>query len=194
MLQVVIVVLDEATADEALADASLACGGCGGRLRPWGYARTRTIRGRGGTRQTVRPRRARCTTCRATHVLLPAGGLPRRTDTIEVVGAALLAYVAGKGHRAIAAELAVPAATVRGWIRRAAARAEWLRVEATLLAHAVDAEPAPSLPTGSALGDALAALGAAKAAVTRRLGPIAPPWHLATTITGGRLLAPLPTG
>lgn len=53
---------------------------------------------------------------------------------------------------------------------------------------------APILSAGIGLADALSALGTAAAALTRRLGPIAPPWQLIAVITGGRLLAPLRSG
>ena len=51
-----------------------------------------------------------------------------------------------------------------------------------------------TVPTGSALADALSALGIAAAAVLRRLGPIAPPWHIIAMLARGRLLAPQRSG
>ena len=79
----------------------------------------------------LRPRRARCVTCAATHVLLPAVVAPRRADT-AVVGAALQASARGVGYRAIAARLRRPVSTVRRWIRagRDPAHAAWLRGQA----------------------------------------------------------------
>ncbi|MQA17069.1 MAG: helix-turn-helix domain-containing protein [Pseudonocardiaceae bacterium] len=184
-----IVVLSEAGGEASLPPS---CPGCSGRLRPWGYARARQVRGRGGHRVMVRPRRARCRGCRRTHVLLPAvAGVARRADAVEVIGAALLAKVQGRGHRAIAADLARPAATVRGWIRSATTHAERIRANALTVAWQVDPMLDPPPPTGSALGDALAALGTAVAAAIRRLGRLAAPWQLAATITGG-LLGPTP--
>lgn len=189
-----IVVLDEAQAQHDLAAAALRCPSCGGRLRPWGFARVRSLRLSCGGRAWLRPRRARCRDCRHTQVLLPARAPLRHADAIEVVGAALLAHAAGQGRRAIAAELDVPVDTVRRWLRRVTGRAEWLRQQGTLHAHRGDAMLAPIAPTGSgALADALSALGAA-AALTRQLGPIAPPWQLVAAIAGGRLLAPLRSG
>ncbi|MDE1675346.1 helix-turn-helix domain-containing protein [Nocardia gipuzkoensis] len=41
--------------------------------------------------------------------------------------AAITARAVGAGYRSIAAALSVPAATVRGWLRRAGARLESLR-------------------------------------------------------------------
>jgi len=55
-----------------------------------------------------------------------------------VIGAALLAKAAGRGHRVIAAELGRPVSTVRGWLRAFTARAAGLRVVFTGLLHALD--------------------------------------------------------
>lgn len=116
---------------------------------------------------------------------------PRHADTIEVVVTALLAHQAGAGHRTIAADLDVPVHTVRSWLRRATSRAEWLRQRATVRAHQLDPMLETIAPTGSTLGDALAALGVAAAAWRRRLGMAASPWQIIGLIAGGRLLAPV---
>jgi hypothetical protein len=132
----VLIVLDPADAERDLAASLIACPSCAsGRLRPWGYARTRLLRGLRGARRSVRPRRARCGDCAATHVLLPADIPPRHADTVEVVAAALLAHQGGAGHRAIASDLDVPLDTVRSWLRRIVARAEWIRQRATEWAY-----------------------------------------------------------
>lgn len=117
--QRLIVVLHEAQAHRDLAAAALRCPGCAGPLRQWGFARTRSLRLSCGGRTSLRPRRARCTACAVTHVLLPAQAPARHAYAIDVVGQALLASARGQGHRVIGAQLAVPAGTVRGWIRRA---------------------------------------------------------------------------
>jgi hypothetical protein len=182
---VVIVVLDD-----ALPARRLSCSGCGGSFTPWGYGRIRTIRERRGVHRVVRPRRVRCGGCRVTHVLLPAACVPRRADSLQTIGSALLAKAGGRGHRAVATELGVPAGTVRGWLRRADAHADRVRDEATRLAYLADPLLGPAEPTGSALGDALEALGRAVAALVRRLGPIGAPLSLAAIIARG-LLAPL---
>ncbi len=189
-----IVVLDQAQAQRDLAAAVLRCPGCAGSLRQWGFARARSLRLSCGGRTSLRPRRVRCSACAVTHVLLPAQAPARHAYAIEVVGQALLASVRGQGHRAIGAELAVPADTVRGWIRRATGRAEWLRMQGTIGAHECDPMLPATVPTGSALADALSALGIAAAAVLRRLGPIAPPWHIIAMLARGRLLAPQRSG
>ena len=106
-----------------LAAGTLACPSCGsGRLAPWGYGRERAVRLRGGRTARLRPRRARCRSCRRTHILLPSWCAPRRADGIEVISAAAALAMAGHGHRPAAAALGVPAATVRGWLRRSCAR------------------------------------------------------------------------
>ena len=187
-----LIVLDPAGAAGDLRASEICGPSCtSGRLRPWGYARTRVLRGLRGARVSVRPRRARCRSCTATHVLLPAEVAPRRADTVEVVVTALLAHHAGSGYRAIAADLHVPADTVRSWLRRITGRAEWLRQTATVWAYERDPMLPPILPTGSLLGDALQALGVAVSAHRRRLGFKASPWQILTMVAGGRLLAPV---
>jgi transposase-like protein len=105
----------------AMATGRLRCSACQGTLRPWGYARRRWIRDR--TRYLrFRPRRARCRACRRTHVVLPDRTLLRRLDRVEVIGAALTASASGVGVRTISRRLHLPRSTVRGWIRRSAAR------------------------------------------------------------------------
>ena len=128
-----LLVLDQAQAD--LGGPELRCPDCPGRLRRWGFARARSLRCSGGGRVWLRPRRVRCASCRVSHVLLPALAPPYRAYTIDLVGAALLASAGGQGHRGIGTDLGVPPDTVRGWIRRVKARAEWLRVQGTIKAH-----------------------------------------------------------
>lgn len=190
-----IVVLDQAQAQVELVAGRLGCPGCGGRLRPWGHARARPVRHPGGRQSWVRPRRACCAGCGATHVLLAAAVLPRRADRVEVVGAALLAAAGGRGHRPIAAALGLPPDTVRGWLRRARQQAEWLRALAMRRAFELDSTLGPVAPRRSRLADAVEALGLAVAALTRRLGVLAAsPWLVIAALTGGRLLAPLRSG
>jgi transposase-like protein len=174
--------------EAALAAGRFACG-CGSRLAPWGYGRTRSLRGTGGPPRRQRPRRARCTACGTTTVLLANWSLPRRRDTIEVIGAALLAHAHGVGHRPIAKRLGVPEGTVRGWLRRVRKNAEGLRVWATVIAHDCDPLLHPIRPTGSAIGDAVEALGTAVVAIKLRLGGDSGGWPTIVEFTRGRLLA-----
>jgi Domain of unknown function (DUF6431) len=154
---------DAASAD--LASGILACPSCGtGRLRAWGYGRERAIRVRGGGRRRLRPRRGRCRSCGATHVLLPSWAAPRRADAVSVIArAAAASALHGAGTARLGAELGVPAATVRGWLRRLRARAGQMLQEATaefgrLVAPVIETpegrDPSPPGPTGSQLGDA----------------------------------------
>ena len=118
-------------ADPVRVESRLAAGGIGcptcrdGVLGGWGYARVRQIVGLG---DPLRPRRARCRSCAVTHVLLPVTVLLRRAYAAERIWAALTARGEGSGHRRIGVSLGVPAATVRGWLRRAGSRLEAIRV------------------------------------------------------------------
>ena len=82
----------------------------------------------------------------------------------------------------------MPATTVRGWLRRFAAKAEFLRGQFTALAHGLDRDLGRLEPRGSPSEDALDAIGVAAAAAARRLGP-SPVWWMASGASGGRLLA-----
>jgi transposase-like protein len=185
----VIEVVDAAAGRQALAAGMLRCP-CGGTLRAWGYARSRTVRGLDRARQ-VRPDRARCRSCQVTHVVLAAGVLPHRGYGLDVIGAALLGAARGHGHRVLAARLTVPAATVRSWLRRARTNSEALRRLGVQTVVAVDPELLPTRVGPTRLGEALAALAAAALAVVRRFGRDERDlWPVIAVITGGRLLAP----
>lgn len=174
--------------ERGLVGGSLGCPACAGELRPWGWARCRVLRVGGGGQEWLRPRRARCRSCLVTHVLLPVVALVRRRDAVEVIGAALAAKQAGAGHRRIAVEAGVPATTVRGWLRRFAARAEFLRGQFEAVAHGLDRDLGRIEPRGSPTADALEAIGVAASAAARRFGP-SPAWRFASGASGGRLLA-----
>jgi Domain of unknown function (DUF6431) len=182
----VFVVLEEAVVPSS-------CTGCGSSFSAWGYARVRAVRERGGRLRLVRPRRVRCRGCHVTHVLLPADAVPRRADAAHVILGALLANAGGRGHRWIAAQLGLPAGTVRGWLRRASANAELVRAEAMRLAIDLDPLLGPITPAGSRLGDALEAVGTAVVAARLRLGPsIGTPTAMAMVVARS-LLRPLRT-
>lgn len=108
---------DPLEVERALLSGELVCLSCEGVLRPWGHARWRSSRLEFDDLRH-RPRRASCTGCAKTQVLLPALWFSRRADAVSVIGAALLAKAGGVGHRPIAASLGRPASTVRGWLRR----------------------------------------------------------------------------
>jgi len=168
---------DAASAD--LASGVLACPSCGtGRLRSWGYGRERAIRAPGGGPRRLRPRRGRCRSCGATHILLPSWAVPRRAAAAGVIArAAAMSALHGTGSARLGAELGVPAATVRGWLRRLRARSGQLLQEASaefgrlvaVIETAEGRDPCPPGPTGSPLGDALALVIACALAAIR--------WH-----------------
>ena len=92
---------DAAAASADLAGGLLACPSCGtGRLARWGYGRERVIRLLGGATARLRPQRARCRSCRRTHILLPSWCAPRRADAIEVIGTAAGGGAGRSGLRA----------------------------------------------------------------------------------------------
>ena len=168
---------DAASAD--LASGVLACPSCGtGRLRAWGHGRERAIRVKGGGCRRLRPRRARCRSCGATHILLPSWAAPRRADAVGVIArAAAASALHGTGTARLGAELGVPAATVRGWLRRLRDRAGQMLQEASAefgrLVAVIETpegrDPSPPGPAGSPLGDALALVIACALAAIR--------WH-----------------
>lgn len=180
--------IDEEEVERELVDGGLVCPACRGVLRPWGFARWRPLRGRCGTQLWRRPRRSICRGCGATHVLLPVLGFVRRRDLAEVIGQALMAKAAGVGHRRIAGWLGVHPDTVRGWLRRFAARAGEIREHFTRLAHALGADLGVVEPRASPGADAVEAIGVAARAAADRFGP-APVWQFASGATGGRLLS-----
>lgn len=181
---------DAAAVERRLAAGGIACPDCGGVLGPWAWARRRVLRGQGGVPVPVRPRRARCRGCGRSHVLLPVFALLRRADAAVVIGAALVAKAAGAGARAVAGVLGVAVATVRGWLRRFASRAEAVRVLFTAVLVDLDPDPVPPDAAGSVFADAVAAIVAVAGAVGRRFVPSAGCWQSACAVSGGRLLAP----
>jgi hypothetical protein len=184
MLQIVIT---EERVEAALGAGELLCPGCSGRLSPWGFARAREVRVTDGTR-LLRPRRARCSSCAATHVLVPCWTIPRRRDSSAVIGQALDLAVSGDGHRRIARRLGRPPTTVRGWLRAAHTRADGLRGCAIRWLVVLDPEPVAVCPAGSEIGDMVEAIMLAVRAWVLRFGhDRAGPWERAVWLTGGLL-------
>lgn len=183
---------DHDRVESRLSAGRVRCPDCPLGLRPWGWARPRRVGGLGGV---LRPRRARCPGCLVTHVLLPVTVLSRRAYGVEVIGAAVLARAAGSGHRRIGLRLGVPAATVRGWLRRMATRLGAVRLHLLRVAGRAGVDQPVPKALGSPWLDLLAALGAATAAVTGRFGPVGvlgpvTVWQVAAACSAGRLLAP----
>jgi hypothetical protein len=189
----VTVEVDLVRVESRLSAGEIGCPTCReGVLGGWGYARVRQIE---GLSDPVRPRRARCRACAVTHVLLPVTVLLRRAYAAKRIWAALTARAEGFGHRRIGVRLGVPAATVRGWLRRVGSRLETTRV--WFLRVAVTAGVDVTIPEAAACawGDMVAAAAAATAAIRSRFGAagllgMVTPEQVAVAASGGRLLAP----
>lgn len=123
-------------AEQLLLRGELSCPHCEAVLRPYGHSRTRMVRGLGSTRLTVTPRRARCSSCARTQILLPTSLVLHRADSTEVIGNALVTKAKGAGVRTLAARFDRPESTVRRWFRSAGER------------HAQVAVPARCRPRG----------------------------------------------
>ena len=188
---------DAAAASADLAGGLLACPSCGtGRLARWGHGAERVIRLLGGATARLRPDRARCRSCRRTHILLPSWCAPRRADAVEVIGTGLAAALSGAGYARIGADLGVPPATVRGWLRRLRSRAEDMRCFAMFQLGVIGGtDPALPGPDASPLHDALNAVAAAAHAAITGHG-FGPPdlWPLLGRFGLARHLAPARAG
>lgn len=178
---------DPERVESDLVSGSVCCPSCGAVMGPWGFARWRVLRSEAGP-VALRPRRARCRSCRSTHVLLPDVVLARRVDTVAVIGAALTHAAAGAGHCTAAERVGRPPSTVRGWLRRFRAVAGRAAAFFAAWAHHLDPMLGPIAPAGSLVADAVEAIGVAARAASLRLGP-RPPWSWASVLTVGGLLA-----
>jgi hypothetical protein len=184
---VLTVSVDEDEVESQLAAGVLSCP-CGGVLAPWGHARARVVI---DAEELVRwrPRRGRCRSCQATHVLLPAGLLVRRAYSAAVIGGVLAACSAGVAQRRVARQAGLARSTVRGWVARLRVVAEVLRGHFIAWLVWLDASSSRLDATGhGAAADAIAAIAAAARQARGRLG-IAGVWTFASAATGGRLLA-----
>ena len=121
------------------------------------------------------------------HSLFPDVLVSGRVDLASVIGWALEAKAAGGGHRRIGETLGVPAATVRGWLRRAAERGG--AVANGLLAVAAAADPSVRAPptVGPVVTLVVAARVAADAFGRLDCEPV-DRWRFAVRHSGGRLL------
>lgn len=105
-----------------------------------------------------------------------------------MIGSALVAHAAGAGYRPIAGRLGVPAATVRGWLRRFRARAGVIAAFFTRWALVLAPGSDPPAPAGSEVADAVEAVGMATRAAVVRFGP-GEVWARVARLTGGSLLS-----
>lgn len=179
--------------ESRLAAGLIGCPSClQGVLGGWGFARSRRVV---GLVTAVRPRRARCRSCLVTHVLLPVTMLLRRSYAAEQIWMSLLARAAGVGHRRVALALGVPAATVRGWLRRAGGRLEAIRAWFIEMAVLTGIDVAIPDGRGCGWGELVAAVDAAAAATRQRFGSAGlmgavTPAQVMVAVSGGRLLSP----
>jgi hypothetical protein len=120
-------------------------------------------------------------------VLLPDVCLLRRCDVVEVIGAAVLA-AADAGYRRVAEQLGRPAETVRDWLARFRARAELVAAHFWRWALAMDGAVLGTAAGGSALADAVEAIGVCSRTASLVLGRRAP-WSWVSALTGGGLLS-----
>jgi len=119
----------------------------------------------------------------------------RRAFGAEQMCTALTARADGWGHRRIGAVIQVPAATVRGWLRRAADRLEAIRGWFVTVAVRAGVDVAIPDGAGCAWRDVLAAVELATTAIRFRFGAVGlvgavTPGAVAVAASGGRLLAP----
>ena len=121
------------------------------------------------------------------HSLLPDVLVSGRVDLASVIGWALEAKAAGVGHRSIAQQLQVPAATVRGWLRRAAVTGG--QVAGRLMKVARAADPAGrDPPGGGGVATLVGAVTMAAGAWSSLSDEPVERWRFAVAHTGGRLL------
>ncbi len=114
--------------------------------------------------------------------------LARRGDWAATIGRALELRAAGLGQRPIATAVGACRSTVRGWLSRFVVVAETVRAHLTRWAVWLDPGLVRVEPSGSRVGDAVAAVAAAGEVAAARLG-VACRWQFASAVTGGRLLA-----
>jgi hypothetical protein len=177
---VLIVGGDPAAVERELKAGELACPRCGDRLGPHGW-----------TVWAARRRRSRCRACRSSHVLTPDSHLCRRRDPARVILAALADKARGLGYRTVARRHGLSEfwTRVRGWVKAFAANAASVRAHMTAWAMHLDSSLTAIAPRGSAVGDALEAIGLAARAASLRLCPREPAaW--AARLSGGYLLSP----
>lgn len=147
----------------------------------------RTVRAGGSWRIWVR--RARCSVCGVSHVLLPSFCLVGRSFAVEVIGVAVSEVAEGRGTGRVARALGVAQSTVRSWWRRHRDRAG--------AAYAVGVSIASTLGVSTAVAPAsveLAALaGLNELAGTGRESKELAGWPAVSLMTAGMWLVPLKT-
>ena len=144
-----------------------ACPDCPGALFPRGYARATC----GCCRASAwSGRGARAVGAARPRTLSLAWSVPRRRNSAEVIGEALLQSPGRDGYRTLARRLGRPPGAARGWLRVARRRAEPLRCSGVRWAYVLEPELGAIQPAGSALGDTVEALSIAPRAWVLRFG------------------------
>jgi len=166
--------------------AQARCPACDGPLGRWpGYRRLVRYKRR-TTRLWVH--RCVCRSCGRTHALLPSFLLAYRRDVVATVGEALLGAALGAGHRPLAKNADLPAATVRGWLRRAH---RILSARAALVEFLCQLGGQPRRPQarGDPLSWLLDIIADVHQAAHARVQPVDRcPFNVASAITNGALL------
>jgi len=189
----IVLLTSEQVLERTLGAGEISCPDCGARVVAWGFARQRVIRTLGSSRAII-PRRARCSSCKKTHVVLPAEVVVRRRDDAGVIGRALLRAANGARAGEISRELGRSRETVRNWISRFtdnALVAELIGTR-TLFRFDAHADPMRLVWRSTPLARAVEALGLCVAAFVRLFGPLTPtttPWSVVNVVTGGHLLS-----
>jgi hypothetical protein len=135
-------------------------------------------------------RRARCSTCRRSHALLPDLVLARRLDAVDVIGRGLASKLTSElGLRPIAEQLDVPHTTLRAWLARFRARSPVLLAQCSALAVAL---VGTAVDVGVGVARERAALDVLRVAWQRavarfgeRIGNL---WSFWSRISGGQAL------
>jgi len=160
------------------------CPNCSARMSFWGfYSRPLRI----GDEIRLLVHRARCSSCRRTHALIPDFVVPGRLDGIEVIGPGIEQMANEATTLAVAQRAGVPYTTARGWRRRFVSRAELL-ASGFLAATVALGDLVPRLPAG-VVEIALCAIKAVGSASRRRLGAVGDNWRIANLVVGGHLLS-----
>ena len=161
------------------------CPDCAKPMIFWSWY-SRTVRDSDDRRIWVR--RCRCVPCAVSHALLPAFCLLGRLYSVEVIGPAVAAIVAGGATHLVAEAAGSPYTTTRDWRRRHRDRARTLAAGFAAVAVELGAV-APQLAAVSERAS-LEALGCAWAAARARFGPgVAGLWRFWSLVSGGQALS-----
>jgi len=161
------------------------CPDCAKPMIFWSWY-SRTVRDSDDRRIWVR--RCRCVPCAVSHALLPAFCLLRRLYSVEVIGPAVVAIVAGGATHQVAEAAGFPYTTTRDWRRRHRDRASTLAAGFA----ALSVELGAVLPRLASVAEraSLEALGCAWAAARARFGSgVAGLWRFWSLVSGGQALS-----